>query len=404
VTLSGFTTVAFTAAFVWISDAKGRYLSGAFFAIGLGLAFLAKGPIALVLVGLPALIWLIITKRYSLLSQPPWLLIVGFFLLITVPWFFAAQQRNPDFLRYFFVNENFGRYLLKNYGDRYGSGHRYPYGMIWAMALAGFLPWTPILALALWRLRREVVRFSVWRDRPELLFFALWALSPLMIFTFARQIHPGYILPGIPGLAALTAMLLHKTDLVNSHRLYAAPTWIFVIAAPIIGACGIYLGATSFHVFLSLLPFLGIAWVAYRLLSGKIDATLLGVAATMAYASSTFLLSEKISDRGSAISILRCISHYSQEQEPTVGVINSNSYSLYFYSRAWRGELEKPIRVQYLNTEDISGQLPENILLRTKDRERISSLLPPSYHQVTSSGRWTWVRRSGDATELECPN
>jgi 4-amino-4-deoxy-L-arabinose transferase-like glycosyltransferase len=404
VTLSGFTTIAFTAAYVWISDAKGRYLSGIFFAIGLGIAFLTKGPIALVIVGLPALIWLLVTKRYSLLSRPPWLLCIAMFLLITVPWFLAAQGRNPDFLRYFFVNENFGRYLLKDYGDRYGSGHHYPYGMIWAMAMAGFLPWTPVLAAVLWQLRRKVIRLTFWRERPALLFFALWALSPLLIFTFAEQLHPGYILPGIPGLAVSTALLLRETTFPSIRPLYGVLAWVLVIAAPIVGIGGIYLGATHIHILLSVSPLLGVVWVVYRLIQGRIDEALLSVAAATAYASSIFLLADNISERGSAESILRCISHYAPEAEPTVGVINSNSYSLYFYSRAWRGDLEKPIQVQYLNTEHLPEHLPHDILMRTKDRREISDSLSSSYHQASSRGRWTWMRRSEDPTPLECPD
>lgn len=43
-------------------------------------------------------------------------------------WFAACELRNPGFLPYFFVNENFLRFITPDYGDAYGNGHVYPRG------------------------------------------------------------------------------------------------------------------------------------------------------------------------------------------------------------------------------------------------------------------------------------
>ncbi len=87
------------------------YRVGAFSA---GLAFLAKGPIGLLL---PGMIWLI----YHLLERDvraewrrvPWLSALALFLLAAAPWYVLITRTDgPAFLQTFFLQENFGRYAL----------------------------------------------------------------------------------------------------------------------------------------------------------------------------------------------------------------------------------------------------------------------------------------------------
>lgn len=88
----------------------------------LGLGMLTKGPVALVLAGLPIGAYVIINRRWRGLRDHAWLLGMVLFFAITTPWFIVMQRQNPGFLYYFFINENFFRYLFAEYGDRYGSG------------------------------------------------------------------------------------------------------------------------------------------------------------------------------------------------------------------------------------------------------------------------------------------
>lgn len=404
VTLSGFIALACTTGYTCITDPEKRYRAGALFALALGFAFLTKGPIALAIVGLPAFSWLVFTKRLSLLSRPPWLLCICIFLVTTVPWFVAAQARNPDFLRYFFVNENLNRYLLSDYGDRYGSGHHYPYGMIWLVALAGFLPWSLVLLAALWTIRRRIVLGSFWSERPALVFFGLWGISPLVIFTFAKQIHPGYILPGIPGLAVCAALLLHEAPRSWLRLLYGTLSVIVVAAPPVIGIYQSYFGTTPLSLLLLLPSLFGIVWVTYRMIHGKLDELLLGVATATAFASTTWLLADDISRQVSTKTILECISAHSHHTQPTVGVVDANTYSLYFYSRALGNDAKRPIVVHYLSSDSLPARLPDDILLRTKDLGEVKKNLPSAYQLQSSLGRWTWLRRSQiSITPLLCP-
>jgi len=316
----------------------------------------------------------------------------------------AAQARNPDFLRYFFINENLNRYLFSDYGDRYGSGHHYRYGMIWLLALAGFLPWSLVLPGALWTIRRRIALRSFWIERPALVFFGLWGISPLVIFTFAKQVHPGYILPGIPGLAVCTALLLPEVPHSRLRLLFGILSVIVVAAPPIIGISQSCFGTKPLSPLLFLPSLFGIGWVTYRMIHGKLDELLLGVASATAFASTTWLLADDISKQVSTKTILECISAHSHHTQPTVGVVDANTYSLYFYSRALRNDAQQPIVIQYLSSDSLPENLPDDILLRTKDLSELSTILLSSHQQQSSLGRWTWLRRSQtSSTPVVCP-
>ena len=159
VTLTACTTVAFSTLLLLIENKIWRPLGGALLFTALGLGFLTKGPIALVLVGFPICFWMFFAKDYSLFRKVPWFLGALIFFTVTAPWFITAEETNHGFLEYFFVNENFKRFLYKDYGDKYGTGHAYPFGTVWIMFCAGFLPWTFPLLEVVARKRAEI--FSV---------------------------------------------------------------------------------------------------------------------------------------------------------------------------------------------------------------------------------------------------
>jgi 4-amino-4-deoxy-L-arabinose transferase-like glycosyltransferase len=123
-----------------------------FFALALGA--LAKGPIALVLVGLAIGGWLLITRRWRLLAELPWRGGFVVFLAVAAPWYCLAERATPGFLRYFLINEHLRRYVTDDYGDQYGAGRVQPYGAIWLMLAASLLPWTVLAVAALARLFR----------------------------------------------------------------------------------------------------------------------------------------------------------------------------------------------------------------------------------------------------------
>jgi hypothetical protein len=171
---------------------------------------LAKGPLALVLWGAPVVAWSLAMGRVrAVWRRFAWLLGLSVMLLVAVPWYVAAERRNPGFLDYFIVGEHIKRFLIPGWsGDLYGKAHDVPRGTIWLYFVIGTLPWSlaivPGLVIGRAAIRRQ------WQAHRELVWFLLAsALASLGLFTFSGNIIFPYALPAIPptvlAVAALSA-------------------------------------------------------------------------------------------------------------------------------------------------------------------------------------------------------
>lgn len=214
------------------SDKKWGYL----FFVGLAISALSKGLVGIVLTALPIFLWTIICRRWrDCLSLIPWESGIPIFLLLTLPWYIAAEYATPGFLRYFIVGEHFERFIVKGWqGDLYGSGHSRAFGSIWVYGFTMFLPWSIILLLSFFkRIPKEKKDGEDENTRSETIFLILWATSPLIFFTVARNILPAYVLPGLPALSILTVRRLWHLD-AHCHgikNLIFVPTGLLAVMA-----------------------------------------------------------------------------------------------------------------------------------------------------------------------------
>ena len=180
--------------------------------IFLGLGFLTKGPIAVVMFGIPVFLWTLVHKRWATLKDHGWCTGILVFLVLTLPWFWLAENRNPGFLRYFFLNENLLRFITHRYGDLYGSGRTQPYGAAAVMLFLAGLPWTLWCAILLFRKHRWKWLFSFFRDeRTSLFTFGLFGIT--LFLCLARQLVMPYVLPILPFFAIWGAILMRKSGM-----------------------------------------------------------------------------------------------------------------------------------------------------------------------------------------------
>src|SRR5690606_21406355 len=95
------------------------------FFIGMSIGLLAKGPLALVLIGGASLAWALwAPEGRKALKAQPWSAGLALMLAISLPWYVAAELKTPGFLRYFLVGEHFLRFVDAGWtGDRYGTAH-----------------------------------------------------------------------------------------------------------------------------------------------------------------------------------------------------------------------------------------------------------------------------------------
>ena len=199
-----FSTTLVLASF-WLAIRYEQELWGWMFFAGCGVGLLAKGPVALVISGMPVFFWTLRRNEWeNVWRRLPWIWGSMLTLAIAAPWYALAQIRAPEFLSYFLIGEHVHKFLDPGWkGDRYGYAHAFPHGTIWIFALLCFLPWSAAVP----SLTRKAK--SVWKDDDGwMLFLALWSFASLVFFTVAANIIWPYPLPALPGLALLFAEIM----------------------------------------------------------------------------------------------------------------------------------------------------------------------------------------------------
>ncbi len=169
--------------------------------LSMGLAFLTKGPIGIVLPGLFFVIYLTVSKNWTKLSIKHIAVSSIILVLACSPWFYAAFQENGiGALSYFFIRENLQRFA----GSTYDS-HRPVWFMLSAFTL-GFLPWSICLPFAL---KKYISNFkSNAKVVPIELYLWLWLVTVIGFFSISRGKIDYYALPCYPAAAILAGKYL----------------------------------------------------------------------------------------------------------------------------------------------------------------------------------------------------
>ncbi|MAZ70437.1 MAG: phospholipid carrier-dependent glycosyltransferase [Porticoccus sp.] len=178
------------------------------FFLGLAIGFLSKGPLAIVLVGIPIVLWLSLWREaITNLRRLPWLRGILMTALLVCPWYLLAELKTPGFLDYFIVGEHIRRFLDPGWaGDLYGNAHDQPKGMIWVFWLWASFPWGIValvcLVLTWFRGTRKGVVHKI-TSNAGVSFLLISALAPMLFFTLAGNTLWTYILPSLPFTAIL---------------------------------------------------------------------------------------------------------------------------------------------------------------------------------------------------------
>lgn len=210
-------------------------LPGWLFFIGLGISLLAKGPVGVVLTGIPVFLWTVTGGGWLRLWRLlPWVKGSALTLLMALPWYGLAELKTPGFLDYFLLGEHFRRFVEPGWaGDLYGDAHQRPKGTIWIFWVFGALPWSLVF---LWRYCRDSWRHRrfTWPGDEQGRFLLFWALAPMVFFTMAGNILPAYVLPGLPATAVLMNAYLKPSGKTLLWGSLVAPLTIALAAAVVL--------------------------------------------------------------------------------------------------------------------------------------------------------------------------
>jgi 4-amino-4-deoxy-L-arabinose transferase len=197
--------------------------------LGFGLAFLTKGPPALLpLLSIVAFVvacdgW----RAAAGLFQPFGL---ALFLLAGLTWYAVVIVRYPWLLHYFLHQEVYGRIFTAMHKRHAGA-------LGWAVAflpvlIFGTLPWWRGMA----RTIRDVATPSLWtqwrKERSIQLFLVFWFVLPFLVFCVAQSRLPLYLLPLFLPLSLLAASRMESTfDLNNLRTAGLLTAWIALLLA-----------------------------------------------------------------------------------------------------------------------------------------------------------------------------
>jgi 4-amino-4-deoxy-L-arabinose transferase-like glycosyltransferase len=229
--------------YAWYETDRKFWLFDLYFFVGV--ATLAKGPVAPVMAGVIIFTFAALRREWYLLRRTIWIPGIILYFAMVLPWYIAVQHRNPNFLRVFFLEHNLERFATNRFQ------HDHPLWYYLPIMLLALMPWSIIamralvdairMSVAEWRARRtkdHYVGHSRWGDAfPE--FLVLWTLFPIIIFSLSRSKLPGYILPSIPPLTILTGDYINRISqtglrvwLLALHAILCAVTIVLILLLP----------------------------------------------------------------------------------------------------------------------------------------------------------------------------
>ena len=389
-------TVGITLAVAGFALADRSRLAGHLCFVGLALGSLVKGPVAIIFFVMAVGPWVGIRWWLTKAVPPqmkklPWFSGILLFLLIAIPWYIFAEQRNPGFLRYFIWTENIERFSKTDYGDQYGNGHVQLRGAAWVMMFPSLVPWSIALLGTLFEQRKNV-SLKGWIAALK---------SDELRLVLAKQYTATYNMSSIPGFAFLMAVIWKRsTESSNPWNLFSWATTRLLYAVmgltTIIAAIVFYSLATvpsPIETALACLVGLGLVMAGFKLpkFNDSIAAIrALAVMAAIGYGTTMIAGDAYLSSHRSTKNVLAYAASLSKADHLNIGFANNLPFSARFYSSL----MTKPsVKVSQVDQHQLPTAQEDLIIVRTKKSEVDIVSPDPTKELAGEFGRWKVYRR-----------
>lgn len=196
-----------------------------------GFAVLTKGLVGVLLPGLVVFCWLLLCQQWTILKRIYLISGILLFLVIAAPWHYLVQQANPEFAQFYFLDQQFARYLTM-YAQRYQ-----PVWFFIPILLAGLFPWIVFLPQAL-----HYHFPKSWSARGKYknsLFFILWIVLIFIFYSCSKSKLIPYLLPIFPALAILIGTYLNVLLNQSDHTRLAISFKVLALLCILIGLASI---------------------------------------------------------------------------------------------------------------------------------------------------------------------
>ncbi|CAG7602502.1 glycosyltransferase family 39 protein [Candidatus Vallotia tarda] len=167
----------------------------------MALAVLSKGLIGLILPGASLVIYTVVARDWAVWKRLHSVSGALIFLGIVLPWFVLVQLKNPEFFYYFFIIQQFERYLTP------AQNRPGPFYYFVGVMLVGFLPWASVAAQSIrqgWRIPHQQNGFA-----PVILLL-VWSIFIFLFFSASHSKLTSYTLPVAPALALVIGLYLPR--------------------------------------------------------------------------------------------------------------------------------------------------------------------------------------------------
>jgi 4-amino-4-deoxy-L-arabinose transferase-like glycosyltransferase len=193
-----------------------------------GVGTITKGPVALVVPLLVAVVWALLRRQPSLLARLHWGKGLLVYLAIVAPWLILVEVRNPGFFRYAVLGENLARMTSNPYDTAR------PFHFYFKFILPGLFPWillcsTQGVRLLLRRGRTEAGAPSAGAAQASAdagrhaearaaRFVGVWLAVLYLFFSLIASKRPSYILPCAVPVAILAARLIGRACAAGASK------------------------------------------------------------------------------------------------------------------------------------------------------------------------------------------
>lgn len=187
----------------------------------MALAVLSKGLIGLILPGAVLVLYTLASRDWALWKRLHLVSGLVIFFAIATPWFVLVQSRNPEFFNFFFIVQQFRRYLTP---EQNRPGAFYYFAPVLAV---GFLPWLSVSVQSVrhaLRIPRQPNGFA------PMLMLATWSVFIFLFFSASHSKLISYVLPVAPALALMIGAYLPLVSREQFRR-HLFGYLVFLVAA-----------------------------------------------------------------------------------------------------------------------------------------------------------------------------
>jgi len=187
--------------------------------ISMALAFLTKGPVAILLIIPIIIIYLVLQKNIRLLFHKETAIGIFIFIAITIPWYLLVYFREG----FPYLYENIVRQNLTRFFEAWS--HKRAFYYYFTTLPLDFFPWSIFLPMGIY------ITFTEYKKNHPVLYFLIWFVWMFLFFSLSSGKISKYMLPLLPSIALISTFPFFKEkSQYNRYVLFVFIAVLFILS------------------------------------------------------------------------------------------------------------------------------------------------------------------------------